>query len=109
MLDPNTLNDVQLDGWNMKVREPEDAATPHPLVLLIHGWTGDERSMWVFAQRLPKQALLIAPRAPYASRHENLAGYSWVENRAGQFSELPAFEPALSSFESLLAKLTEQY
>jgi phospholipase/carboxylesterase len=109
VIDPASLTDLQLDGWNLKVREPQDAEAAHPVVLLIHGWTGDERSMWVFAQRLPKQALLIAPRAPYASKHENLAGYSWVEERAGQFSELPAFEPALGSFEGLLAKLAEKY
>jgi phospholipase/carboxylesterase len=109
VIDPNSLKDLQLDGWTLKVREPQDTEAPHPVVFLIHGWTGDERSMWVFAQRLPKQALLIAPRATYASKHENLAGFSWVENRAGQFSELPAFEPALSSFEGLLGKLAEQY
>jgi phospholipase/carboxylesterase len=109
VIDPESLSDLQLDSWTLKVREPEDAEAPHPVLLLIHGWTGDERSMWVFAQRFPKQALLIAPRAPYASKHDNLAGYSWVEDRAGQFSELPAFEPALASFDSLLAKLVDHY
>ncbi len=109
MIDPESLIDLQLDGWTLKVREPQDSETSYPVILLIHGWTGDERSMWVFAQRLPKQALLIAPRAPYASKHENLAGYSWVETRAGQFSELQAFEPALASFEGLLAKLVSHY
>lgn len=65
--------------------------------------------MWVFAQRLPKNALLIAPRAPYPSKHTNLAGYSWVQERSGEFSELPAFAPAVVDFESLFARLAQQY
>jgi phospholipase/carboxylesterase len=101
--------DIELGDWTLKVREPDQSDEPAPVILLIHGWTGDERSMWVFAPRLPKQALLIAPRAPYLSKHESLAGYSWVENRAGQFSELPAFEPALDAFQDLLTKLAQQY
>jgi hypothetical protein len=43
------------------MREPEDTG-PHPVMALIHGWTGDE-FMWIFANRLPKDQLLIAPAA----------------------------------------------
>jgi phospholipase/carboxylesterase len=41
--------------------------------LLLHGWTGDENSMWTFARDLPTTAWLIAPRAPYVAT----SGYSW--------------------------------
>ena len=103
------LLDLQLDSWTLKVRLPMQGGDNHPVIFLIHGWTGDERSMWVFAPRLPKNALLIAPRAPYVSNHAKLGGYSWVEQRAGQFSELSAFDPALVSFDSLIAELARQY
>lgn len=103
------LLDLQLDSSTVKVRLPVQGGETHPVIFLIHGWTGDERSMWVFAPRLPKNAFLVAPRAPYVSNHAKLGGYSWVEQRAGQFSKLSAFDPALVSFDSLIAELARKY
>lgn len=102
------LLDVNIDNWTLKLRVPPGEG-PHPAIFLIHGWTGDERSMWVFAPRLPKDALLIAPRAQYRSKHHELGGYSWVESRAGEFSSLPDFDPALDAFDGLIDELSEQY
>jgi phospholipase/carboxylesterase len=65
--------------------------------------------MWVFAPHLPRSALLVAPRAPYVSNHPEIGGYSWVERRAGEFSELPAFNPALDAFNELLTKIVTKY
>jgi len=102
------LQDLNIDGWTLKVRQPAGEG-PHPVILLIHGWTGDEQSMWVFAPRLPKNALLIAPRAPYPSNHPEIAGYSWVQERADGFSSLDMFAPAVASFEGLLPKLAAHF
>ena len=63
----------QLDGWVLRQRTPEGPG-PHPLMLLLHGWTGDENAMWIFANRLPKNVLLVAPRGIYPTA---LGGYSW--------------------------------
>ncbi|MCW5876335.1 MAG: hypothetical protein KIS85_05560 [Anaerolineales bacterium] len=106
---PDNLIDLQLDGWTLKARPPLDGAAPNRVIWLVHGWTGDERSMWVFASRMPKDALLLAPRAPYPSKHAELDGYSWVEERAGEFSRLEAFEPALAGFEGLQAAAAAHY
>jgi phospholipase/carboxylesterase len=57
----------------IRVRVPPGPG-PHPAVLMLHGWTGDENSMFIFAQRLPKDAMLISPRALYPAPRE---GYSW--------------------------------
>lgn len=103
------IADLAIGSWTLKLRSPLSGDPPHPVVFLIHGWTGDERSMWVFASRLPKDALLVAPRAPYVSKHPEFGGYSWVEERAGEFSRLEAFEPALASFETLLTELAKQH
>ena len=102
------LSDVEIGGWTLKVRQP-DGDGPHPVILLVHGWTGDENSMWVFAPRLPRNALLVAPRAPYLSRHPEIAGYSWVEERADGFSSLRMFAPAVDAFEGLVEQLAAQY
>jgi phospholipase/carboxylesterase len=99
--------ELQVGEWVLKVRQPA-GESPHPVIFLIHGWTGDERSMWVFAPRLPKEAMLIAPRAPFISRHPDFGGYSWVENRPESFSPLAAFEPALDSFSGLVDQLNQQ-
>lgn len=108
-MDVEKLLDVYLDGWTLKIREPVKLISANQVIFLIHGWTGDERSMWVFAPRLPKDALLIAPRAPFVSKHPEFGGYSWVEDRGGQFSALPTFEPALSKFDDLVTKLENRY
>ena len=41
---------------------------------MLHGWTGDVNSMWVFANRLPTTAWVIAPQAPFTSSR---GGYTW--------------------------------
>ncbi len=106
---PEMLTDLELDGWTLKVRLPLDGSEPRRVIWMIHGWTGDERSMWVFAARMPKEALLLAPRAPYPSQHAELDGYSWVTRRSGEFSPLAAFQPALESFGGLLAAVAAHY
>jgi phospholipase/carboxylesterase len=54
------------------------------LLLLIHGLTGDENSMWVFAQELSSRYWMIAPRAPHATQMQE-GGYSW---RPPQFANM---------------------
>lgn len=102
------LQDLKIDGWHLKFHEPAGDG-PHKVILLVHGWTGDEHSMWVFAPRLPKDALLIAPRAPYPSNHPEIAGYSWVQQRADGFSTLEMFAPAVDAFEALLPQLAAHF
>jgi len=62
---------IQFDGWALRVRP---SSNPKRLLLLIHGFTGDENSMWVFARGLPDHYWMIAPRAPHAAE---TGGYSW--------------------------------
>ncbi len=102
------LIDLTLGTWTVRLRLPPGDG-PHPVIFLIHGWTGDENSMRVFAPRLPKNALLIAPRAPYLSKHSQLAGYSWVPERGQDFSRLPDFDPAVAAFDRLIKRLAAKY
>jgi len=62
-----------IDNWVMRFHRP-DGAGPFPVLLMLHGWTGDENSMWVFAPRLLKNSLMIAPRGLYTTKG---SGYSW--------------------------------
>lgn len=99
--------DLTIGDWTLKTHIPK-GDSPHSVIFLIHGWTGDERSMWVFASRLPRTAILVAPRAPYVSKHPELGGYSWVPERGQSFSSLEMFQPALNSFERMLPELAKQ-
>lgn len=83
---------MQLSGeWTAWRRPAGDP--PAPPVLLIHGLTGDERSMAVFAGAFPSGSLLLAPRGLHAYSG---GGYSWTE-RAGW----PAWEDLAPSAEAL--------
>jgi phospholipase/carboxylesterase len=63
---------VEFQGWTLRVLPAR--IKPARLLLLIHGWTGDENSMWVFARVVPQDYLVLAPRAPHATPP---SGYSW--------------------------------
>jgi phospholipase/carboxylesterase len=62
---------VEFQGWTLRVRP---AQKPKRLMLLIHGFTGDENSMWVFARGLSLDTWTIAPRAPHSAES---GGYTW--------------------------------
>ena len=74
MPDLNETGLITFKEWTLRVRE---STSPSPrLMLLIHGLTGDENSMWVFARNLPAEYWMVAPRAPHTSQMEQ-GGYSW--------------------------------
>jgi phospholipase/carboxylesterase len=99
---------VELGGWQLKVSLP-DGGGPHSMALLVHGWTGDENSMWVFANRLPGNVALVAPRALYASTHPKYGGYSWVAEQSEEWSSLDDFRPAVTALDGLLGLLEDTY
>ena len=84
-----TGTDAQLltfGTWTFRYRPA--AQSPARLVLLIHGWTGDEGSMWIFSHSFPETYAVLAPRAPFAALGN---GYSWREMKPGT-SGLPSLE-----------------
>jgi phospholipase/carboxylesterase len=78
----------------MRVHRPGGTG-PFPVLLMLHGWTGDENSMWIFASRLPRHALIVAPRGLYPTKG---GGYSW-------HPELPKPWPWISDLEAAADKL----
>jgi phospholipase/carboxylesterase len=90
-------------GWTFRVRSvAEDASR---VLLLLHGWTGDENSMWVFTRNIPSSYAIIAPRAPY-SAPEDKGGYSWREIKPGTWGSptLDELHLAANSLVSLVDK-----
>jgi phospholipase/carboxylesterase len=94
---------ITIDNCVMRIQRPAGTGL-FPVILLIHGWTGDENSMWVFAPRLPRNALLIAPRGLYST--EGVAGYSWHPQVPKPWPWLDDFAPAV---EKLFSLVSSQY
>jgi phospholipase/carboxylesterase len=63
---------ITFKGWTLRVRRA--ARQPARLLLLLHGWTGSESSMWVFVRDFALDYWMLAPRAPH---HTRPGGYSW--------------------------------
>jgi phospholipase/carboxylesterase len=74
-------------------------------MLLIHGLTGDENSMWVFARNLPADFWMVAPRASHASQMKQ-GGYTWREP-GPEAEDRPTFDELRSSAEALIRFVDE--
>jgi phospholipase/carboxylesterase len=76
---------IEHAGWVMRIRHPVEKPSDRVL-LLLHGWTGDENSMWLFTKEIPKDYWVIAPQAPYSAGEK---GYSWRKIDQSQTWGLP--------------------
>ena len=94
---PNDAELIAFHDWTLRVRPA--SKQPAHLLLLLHGWTGDENSMWVFVQNFPLDYWIIAPRAPYAA---GPSGYSWRASRPNARG-WPSLEDFHASADSLIA------
>ncbi|MCF6277430.1 MAG: alpha/beta fold hydrolase [Anaerolineales bacterium] len=95
--------DTQLEtahGWTFRFRRA--AQSPSQILLLLHGWTGDENSMWAFTRNFPAHYAIVSPRAPHPALHER-GGYSWRVLKPGTWgvptlAELRVAADALVTF-----------
>lgn len=94
---PSETELVEFAGWTLRIRPA--AVQPARLLLMLHGWTGDENSMWVFARDLPPEEWVIAPRAPHSTEP---SGYSWRPNADGDSAR-----PSLEMFQPSIQELVE--
>ena len=99
---PNETQLTTFQGWTLRVRVAQ--SQPARLLLLVHGWSGDEDSMWVFVRRFPASCWMVAPRAPYATQP---SGYSWrvLHGRSGRLPDLEDLRTAAAD----LVALAETY
>ncbi len=90
---------VTFKNWTFRLRESQ--AKPKRLLVLMHGWMGDENSMWVFAQNLSPEIAILGPRAPFAAPE---GGYSWREVRPGSWgnASLEDLRPAAAALIALV-------
>lgn len=70
---------IELDGWviwQRKVEHGDDI----PLLVMLHGLTGDEVSMSLFSVRIPDNYFVISPRGLFLSPS---GGFSWTRFNQG--------------------------
>jgi len=96
---PQSLQQLEIGNILLRARLPSGDGQ-QPVFVMLHGWTGDETSMWIFAARLPANALLLAPRGLYESP---MGGYSWYPRLEHTWPEIDDFEPAISALARLLS------
>ena len=85
------------DAWVYRT-SLEEGSGRQPVIVLLHGWTGDENSMWVFTPRLPVKRLFIAPRGLFPAAQ---GGYSWHAHLNG-WPRMDHFRPAVDGLLELL-------
>jgi phospholipase/carboxylesterase len=76
-------------------------AKPKSILVLLHGWRGNENSMGVLARNLSPEIAILAPRAIFAVPQ---GGYSWREIKPGTWgmASLEEFRPAADGLVTFL-------
>jgi len=93
---------INFNGWTLRVR-PSRSSNPR-LLVMIHGWTGDENSMWVFTRGLSPDYWIVASRAPHTAEP---IGYSWRPLQPGTWG-MPSLEQLYPAAEGLI-RLMDEY
>lgn len=104
----NKPETIELSGKVARIRIPVSSGTA-PAILMLHGLTGDESSMWVFANRIGADSVVIAPRAPFKATGEGLTGYSWVDLPGEVWPTFRDFFPAVEWLAVFLEDLSKEY
>lgn len=97
-----TVTDPQLftlGDWTYRLRMPQ--AQPKSILVLLHGWMGDENSMGVLARNLSPEIAILAPRGIFTVPQ---GGYSWRVVKPGTWgmASLEEFRPAADGLVTFL-------
>jgi phospholipase/carboxylesterase len=92
-------------GLAHRVRQPARAG-PHPTIVMLHGLDGDESAMWLLGPALPRDWLVVAPRAPLAGPG---GGRAWRRPDGREWATLAAFDDSVSDIRRLAGALPELY
>lgn len=91
-------------GVAVRLLQPEALEGLH--ILMLHGWSGDEKVMWVLQSVLPEDAFIVAARGIYPLP---LGGYHWSESPTSTDVGFEDFDPAISSIRVTLKDLKSRF
>jgi phospholipase/carboxylesterase len=98
----STSSSAKHGNWILRQYIPE-SEFPNPIYILLHGWTGDENAMWIFSSRLPTNAAILSPRAPFKA---SIGGYSWYKENNSIWPNMKDFEYSILNLLDLLKQKT---
>jgi phospholipase/carboxylesterase len=96
-------NLLEISGWKVRQRIPSEPGTGRA-ILLLHGWTGDENSMWIFTPRLPQNYLVLSPRGITPTP---LGGYGWQREAVSSWPLADDFDDAIQRLFGLLETIQD--
>jgi phospholipase/carboxylesterase len=102
-LENNQIDTKNVENLITKISKPDGKEKSYPVLLLLHGLTGDENAMWVFTRNLAKHFILIAPRGLFNSSQ---GGYSWHSSASQTW---PTVDDFSSAIDKILAVIKPGY
>lgn len=75
-------------------------------IMMLHGWSGDEKVMWVLETTVPPGSMIVTPRAPLEIA---AGGYQWIEGGDALNSEIDDYRPAVDALVRTINDLTRRF
>jgi phospholipase/carboxylesterase len=97
---------IELDGPGLLYRIRPGVDETQPLVIMLHGWTGDEDGMWVFEKVLPDSWWKATFRAPHPLP---AGGFSWTEASPDDNPRLTDFRTSVEALMTTIADIEERF
>jgi phospholipase/carboxylesterase len=92
-------------GLVHRVLEPTSPG-PHRTVVMLHGRSGNEKVMWIFAKTLPPDWLIVAPRG---IKPDPDGGYAWHPRARDEWPSLAQFDEAVAAVSRFIQALPQLY
>ena len=102
----NNSEIIHHGNWILRIHEPGDRLS-NRILILLHGWSGDENSMWVFSKDLPEDYWVLSIRAPFSAMEK---GYSWRDinnNFIYGKPQIEEFKPAIILLDEFICEWVE--
>ncbi len=101
----NEGNGVATSGLIHRVWEPDNEG-PYKTVVMLHGRSGSENVMWIFARTVPPDWLVVAPRG---IKDDSAGGYAWHPRRRDHWPSLKEFDEASAAVHQFIRALPQLY
>jgi phospholipase/carboxylesterase len=97
--------DLEAPGLIHRAAVP-DRVGPYPTVIMVHGRSGNEDAMWIFARTLPENWLVVAPRG---IKPDLAGGYAWHPRQRDEWPPLNKFDEAVSAVTHFIGSVVDVY
>lgn len=94
-------------GLIHRVHQPSGPGS-HRTVVMLHGRSGDENAMWLFARTLPNSTNWLAA-APRGIKPDPDDGYAWHPRRRDEWPPLRMFDEAVAAVVRFIRALRDLY